>query len=302
MPDPAQSTAPKLASPPAAAPERCKNCGAVLAGRFCANCSQAADVHVPTTVELVHELMEGVLHTDSRLWRTLRLLLLNPGRLTEEFVAGRRMAYLPPFRLYLVVSIIFFLLASLSHPHRDAARPDSVATGAAGHIANCDGIKIDGLARYPGLSERVHHACRDVMRDSGSNLMHVALATMSKAMFIFLPLVAFLHMLLYWRPRYRYAEHLVFFVHLHAFYFCIAFLELAAINVPYAWPTLQGAADGLETLLGWLVSIYTVIAVRRVFASSWPGALIKSFVLAVIYVAVFSLTVGAVFIYALLQL
>ena len=257
---------------------------------------------MPTSVELVHELMEGLLHTDSRLWRTLKLLLLKPGRLTEEFVAGRRMAYLPPFRLYLVVSIIFFLLASLSHPHRDVARPDRVAAGGAAHIANCDQIKIDGLARYPGLDQRVRHACLEIVRDSGANLMHVALATMSKAMFIFLPLVAFLHMLMYWRPRYRYAEHLVFFVHLHAFYFCAALLELAAINVPYAWPKLQGAADGLETLLGWLVSIYTVVAVRRVFARSWPGALIKSVALAVIYMAVFSLTIGVVFVYALLQL
>ena len=97
-----------------AAPVHCKNCGAVLLDRFCGNCSQAADVHVPSTVELVHELMEGLTHSDSRLWRTLKYLWIKPGRLTQEFVAGRRVAYLPPFRLYLLLSVIFFLIASLS--------------------------------------------------------------------------------------------------------------------------------------------------------------------------------------------
>src|SRR5580704_5644720 len=102
-----------VAEAPASVPARCKNCDAVLLGRFCANCSQAADVHVPTTKELVHELLEGITHSDSRLWRTLTTLGFKPGKLTQEFVAGRRVAYLPPFRLYLIVSIVFFLVASL---------------------------------------------------------------------------------------------------------------------------------------------------------------------------------------------
>ena len=56
--------------------------------------------------------MHDLAHLDSRVWRTLIALLLRPGRLTNEFVAGRRTLYLPPFRLYLVLSLIFFLLPS----------------------------------------------------------------------------------------------------------------------------------------------------------------------------------------------
>src|ERR1700685_605948 len=111
----ALSETPPLDTPPAP-PARCKNCNAALLGRFCVNCSQAADVHVPSTVELLHEMLEGLTHSDSRLWRTLKLLWFKPGRLTEEFVAGRRVAYLPPFRLYLILSIVFFLVASFVHP------------------------------------------------------------------------------------------------------------------------------------------------------------------------------------------
>jgi hypothetical protein len=287
---------------PPSAPAHCKNCNAELLGRFCANCSQAADVHVPSTVELVHELLEGLTHSDSRLWRTLKYLWFKPGKLTQEFVAGRRVAYLPPFRLYLVLSIIFFLIASLSHPRGEVIHFDHTAGSPGSAINGCNDINFSPVPRFPDLNQRMKHVCTEVVRDNGDNLMHVALATMSKAMFIFLPLVAFLNMLFYWRPRYRYAEHLLFFVHLHALYFSAGILLLAALDAAHSWPKLQGSADILQTLLGWAVTIYTVIAVRQVFTKSWAGALIKTFALSIVYLAVFSLTVGGVFVYAMLQL
>jgi hypothetical protein len=301
---PGQTSQPIPGHDAAMAPSaRCKNCDAVLLGRFCVSCSQAADVHVPTTVELVHELMEGLTHSDSRLWRTLKYLWFKPGRLTQEFVAGRRVAYLPPFRLYLVLSVMFFLIASLSHMRGEVIRFDHVAGSSdKSNINDCDDINFERLAQFPDLNQRIRHACKEIVRDNGANLMRVALGTMSKAMFIFLPLVALLHMLMYWRPRYHYSEHLLFFVHLHALYFSAAILMLAAINVPDSWPKLQGAADILQSLLGWWVSIYTVIAVRRVFTKTWAGAFFKTFALSLVYLAVFALTVAGVFAYALLQL
>jgi hypothetical protein len=284
-----------------AAPVLCKNCGAALLGRFCVNCSQAADVHVLTTRELVHELMEGLIHSDSRLWRTLKNLWFKPGRLTQEFVAGRRVAYLPPFRLYLVLSVIFFLIASFSHMHGEFIHFDHTP-GAAKNMDSCDDIDIGAIAQYPDFNQRVRHACKEIVRDNGANLTHVALSTMSKAMFIFLPLIAFLHWLMYWHPKYRYAEHLLFFVHLHAFYFSAAIVLLLATDAADLWPKLQGANDGLQKLLGWSVVLYTVIAVRRVFAKSWKGAFFKTLALSLAYLVVFALTVGGVFLYALLQL
>jgi hypothetical protein len=302
QPNPGQTVALTEHGTPVVASARCKNCDAVLLGRFCVNCSQAADVHVPSTLELVHELMEGLTHSDSRLWLTLKYLWFAPGRLTKEFIAGRRAAYLPPFRLYLVLSIILFLIASLSYTRGEAIRFDDAPGSSGSHIRNCDDIKFEGLALYPNFNQRITHACKEIVRDNGANLKRVALATLSKAMFIFLPLVAFLNMLMYWRPKYRYAEHLVFFVHLHAFYFSAAIVMLLASNAAYVWPKLQGTADNLETLLGWLVVIYTVIAVRRVFAKSWVGAIVKSSALALVYLAVFAITVAGVFVYAALQL
>jgi hypothetical protein len=302
-------------------PARCKNCDAVLLGRFCVNCSQAANVHVPSTLELMHELLEGLTHSDSRLWRTLTTLWFKPGRLTQEFVAGRRIAYLPPFRLYLILSIIFFLILSFMHYSGEAIKfddgetivvaPDAKAPSAKAPAAaaqggpragSCDEVNFITSTRHPEWNLRARHACAEIVRDNGANAVQLAISTTSKAMFVFLPLIAFLHMLLYWRPRYRYVEHLLFFIHLHAFYFSVAIVMLAAINAAQAWPRLAGVSGILETVLGWCMPVYTVSAMRRVFQRSWGGTIFKAAVLFVVYSIVFFLTVAAAFLYAVLQL
>jgi hypothetical protein len=302
-----------LALPGAAAvaPARCKNCEAVLLGRFCAHCSQAADVHVPTTMELAHELLEGLTHSDSRLWRTLTTLWFNPGKLTQEFVAGRRVAYLPPFRLYLILSIIFFLMLSLFHTSGEVIRFDEATKPAAApHAAasaekrftSCDDVNSVTFPNHPSWTPRIKRACEGITKDNGENWLHLIVGNMSKAMFIFLPLIAFLNMLMYWRPRYRYAEQLLFFVHLHAFYFSVAIIIISFINAADAWPKLEGTAGVFETILGWTLPVYTVMAMRRVFRRSWAGTLFKGLVLFFVYMIVFGLTVAGVIVYAALQL
>jgi uncharacterized membrane protein len=298
-----------VAEASAVAPARCKNCDAVLLGRFCVSCSQAANVHVPTTMELLHQLLEGITHSDSRLWSTLTTLWFRPGKLTQEFVAGRRVAYLPPFRLYLILSIIFFLMLSLVHASGEvlkfdeALKPGGTAMNAAAsaemRITSCQDLKVSDR---PSWTPRLQHICEAVRHDSAENLLHVFIGTMSKAMFIFLPLVAFLHMLIYWRPRYRYAEQLLFFVHLHAFYFSIAILLVVLIEAGNSWPKIDAMTGLLQTLLGWTLPVYTLMAMRRVFRRSWLGTLFKAVVLFFIYMIVFALTVGAVVVYSLLQL
>src|ERR1700733_2617930 len=185
-----------VAEAPASVPVRCKNCDALLLGRFCANCSQAADVHVPTTRELLHELLEGITHSDSRLWRTLTTLWFKPGKLTEEFVAGRRVAYLPPFRLYLIVSVLFFLTASFMPANftvlnfddatKPAAPPASASTSKSSNgqktINTCQNIDWQ-FADHPAWNPRIKQACEGMLRDNGGDFLHVAISTMSKAMF-----------------------------------------------------------------------------------------------------------------------
>jgi hypothetical protein len=86
----------------------CANCEAPLAGQYCALCGQRAGGRMITLWELLQEVSEVLTTLDSRLWRTLEYLLLRPGRLTADYLKGRRARYAPPLRLFLGASLIFF--------------------------------------------------------------------------------------------------------------------------------------------------------------------------------------------------
>ena len=92
---------------------RCKNCAVTRTGQYCWNCGQRARSRVITLWELSRDLIGDVFELDSRLWRSLLPLLFRPGQLTEDYLEGRRVRYVPPFRMYLVLGIVFFLLANL---------------------------------------------------------------------------------------------------------------------------------------------------------------------------------------------
>jgi len=62
---------------------------------------------------LLRDFMEDLLDLDSRFVRTMKPLLFKPGRLTRDYMEGRRFRYAPPMRLYIFSSIVFFLLAAL---------------------------------------------------------------------------------------------------------------------------------------------------------------------------------------------
>ena len=86
----------------------CENCGAELQGHWCAHCGQPAIEYRRSFRHVVADLLNEFLNWDSKFFTTIALLLLKPWRLTNEFLAGKRVRYVNPLRLYLLASIIFF--------------------------------------------------------------------------------------------------------------------------------------------------------------------------------------------------
>jgi Protein of unknown function (DUF3667) len=278
----------------------CKNCGAALQSRYCAECGQRADVHVPSTTEIAHEALEGITHSDSRLWRTLQTLWFRPGELTLEFVRGRRVAYLPPFRLYLVLSLLCFLAISLVEPQADlnfVTASDVAEGGTKRDTADCE-MHSSIKSWEPAL----RHACLVIKQDRGQSLLRLAIASMPKAMFIFLPIIAFLHMLLYWRPWHRYAVHLLFFVHVHAFAFSVLLILVLLSVAANAWRAVEHANTFLMPVLLTALPVYGLLAMRRVFQRRWLNTLFKAVLLSIIYLIAISITITGVFVYSALHL
>ncbi len=89
--------------------QSCENCHLPLSGPFCANCGQEADSKLKYFWVVIMHLLDDIFSFDSRASRTLFPLLTRPAFLTNEYFAGRRVHYVPPLRLYLFISIVFFL-------------------------------------------------------------------------------------------------------------------------------------------------------------------------------------------------
>jgi Protein of unknown function (DUF3667) len=255
----------------------CRNCGAAVSHSYCSVCGQRFERHLYTVWDVLAEMAEAVTHLDSRLWRTLRALLFLPGELTTQFLAGRRTAYLSPLRLYLGISFVFFIIASLPAPHATASMP-SVETAAAA-AARCE----DSASRVPGpdwIRQRFLIACQSSLADQGRQLHHDFIQNLGRAMFLFLPLVAAFMKLLYWRPTQTYTTHLLLLIHDHA----CAFLLMSIVLIALRWPRLGGWVTWSARLLACYLMFYLYRSMRQVYGQSRTRTLLKFTALSLAYV------------------
>lgn len=91
----------------------CLNCGAPLAGEFCQDCGQSAQSIRRPFWSLAGESLETFFAIDGRIARTLPDLMLRPGRMTRAYLDGKRARFIPAFRLYVLASLVFFVLMPL---------------------------------------------------------------------------------------------------------------------------------------------------------------------------------------------
>src|SRR6266853_257970 len=90
----------------------CENCGAPMAGPFCAQCGQAAIDYRRSFRHIIVDVLDSFLNWDSKFFATIGWLIARPWHLTNQFLAGRRVRYVHPLRLYLLVSILFFFVVN----------------------------------------------------------------------------------------------------------------------------------------------------------------------------------------------
>lgn len=91
----------------------CLNCGTDLRGPFCHYCGQPDKNLMRFFPALLREMLEDFMDFDSRFMRTMKPLLFKPGKLTRDYLDGRRFRYVPPMRLYIFSSLLMFFLAAM---------------------------------------------------------------------------------------------------------------------------------------------------------------------------------------------
>ncbi|MFT4630343.1 MAG: hypothetical protein ACI8PV_001465 [Dinoroseobacter sp.] len=92
----------------------CSNCDNLIAkqSKYCSQCGQSVASFEKPIRPVLTEMLHETLDTDGRMLLTIKTLLLKPGLLSLEYRNGKRTLYTPPLRMYLVISILFFLLIS----------------------------------------------------------------------------------------------------------------------------------------------------------------------------------------------
>ncbi|HKX87221.1 MAG TPA: DUF3667 domain-containing protein [Flavobacterium sp.] len=105
----------------------CLNCHHVVENRFCPNCGQENKETKESFYYLFIHTIEDLVHYDSGFWKTIKYLLFYPGKLSKEYIAGRRKMYVPPVKLYIFISFItFFILSIFTSINRYSETPISV--------------------------------------------------------------------------------------------------------------------------------------------------------------------------------
>lgn len=284
--------------PPARTDLACRNCGEQAPLKFCPECGQETALHPPTLGEFLHEFVGHYVALEGALWRTLRLLLTKPGRLTREYLDGRRRQYVLPLRLYLTCSFLFFLVLKLmpvGAPH------DTAAGGVAGrHVvtlaplqapANAAATAASGAAPGAVAPHRpTHESLRPVdcgawdqrrcnfvesfLNNTGArfsdnpeettrHMQAHMLAWAPYLVFLLLPAFAGIMMLTYRNRHMTYGEHVVYSLHVHAFWF-VLFLGIA---------TLPDTVGGLLYLA---VPVYGTLAMREAYGGRWWVTIVRA--------------------------
>jgi hypothetical protein len=221
----------------------CPNCGTQLSGNFCQGCGQAAHLHVPSAREFLHEFIAHYVALEGKLWKSMALLIFRPGRLTRDYIEGKRVRYIEPLRLYLTFSIIFFAIFKLGGVSFGDGKPDAPRARQEASVEQKreerrrarekseahelivldkgDNEKAKELAAkvHPALGQKVEHFMQLPEKERTAALLRALSSYTPYAIFALMPVFAALLKLLYLGSGRRYGEHLLFALHTNAFAF-----------------------------------------------------------------------------------
>lgn len=249
----------------------CRNCGETVEQRYCTNCGQlAASFHRPI-LSLIGETISDTFTVDGRLARTLPVLLFRPGRLTRNYTEGKRARYVPPFRLFLLASLVFYLiLFTLVPPGQYINVDDEMRAEITENISDDPANEIveaiDETTRERLERANIQVDAPDAMRGNIENQIVAVLDNqdqfgaqlenwLPRLSILLVPMtiiaLSFLH---FWRRKLYIYDHAVHALHLHSWlYLTGAFLMLAG-------PYLPGFVLALF-LIGFFVYVWRSLAV-----------------------------------------
>jgi len=255
----------------------CPNCGEIVDNKFCPTCGQENREFKATFIEMIREYFSHVLNLDSRLYMTIKFLLLKPGLLTIEYFKGRRESYISPLRLYLIISMLYFLTFAVQDFYSDMMTGIDLAVieiseldNDSLHVASIDSLQTqladDAIVTENGEIE----IFGENIKFDDKELLSTFRANVPKVMFFLLPLGALLLKLLY-RRKFLYFEHIVFLLHVHSFFFLTQIFERVL------------DFEIVSTVFGVLTTAYLYLAMKKFYQQKAVKTILKMFFFSSIY-------------------
>jgi Protein of unknown function (DUF3667) len=191
----------------------CPNCQTPLQGAWCHACGQKGEEFNRSIGHLIAEAFEGLTHFDGRVWQTMPRLLRDPGRLTRDYLIGKRAPQIPPFRLFLIVLVLVFFAGGLNlgHGKVNIAAPGSAQERKALAEAGVDPAKVQAMRAHENAfarwaQERATHNPEAVIQ----GMEHWA----HRFAILMLPISALLLGLLFvFNKQFLIFDHLIFSMH-----------------------------------------------------------------------------------------
>lgn len=293
----------------------CLNCGALLAGKFCANCGQQSHTYAAPLWPVINDFFGNHFGFDTKFFHSILPLLFRPGFLSREYSAGRRVRYINPLRLYIFSSLVLFFIAWTVASPQIARFNNANCIGETNcHVTSklfsSDQQKMSAnpnvsdkqkqLIAHGTQNKEANGAATKAQNDSvtgtlfgkkfemsktefTNRLIHDFEVYLPKMMFVFLPLVALLLKLFYIRSKRYYMEHLIFTLHNHAFIYTamICMLLAGMLGTHFSW--LATPTHYFNDLVGWYLVVYIFLAMLFYYRQSFIKTLVKFLLLGFIY-------------------
>ncbi|MFN2261475.1 MAG: DUF3667 domain-containing protein [Psychroflexus sp.] len=296
-----------------------------ISDRFCPECSQKNSSKKISFRDLLEELFASIFSYDSRLQRTLSTIFLSPGKITKEFIAGKRTKYVNPFRFFISVSIIFFLVfnwmesteiapivmdgsveneiserideESLDYSNLSFGKePDRLLDFMRDHPQNAYENAQKTLGFEDTFSMKVYYNFllgAFKLSQNPSAFLSYILPKLPFFFFFYIPVFTLLSWLIYIRRNFGYVDHLIFNYHQQSVFFIVVFVSLL-IDYSFNLDTFVFA------LLGYAFYIYK--ALRRFYGQGRLKTFLKTTLLSLVYLVSSSLIIFSMIVLSLLFL
>ena len=285
--------------------EPCLNCGKPLMGSYCGNCGQEAKELRRPFFRLSREAISSLFELDGRSFRTLFYLLTKPAHLSKEYFSGRRMQYTPPLRLFLVISVSFFLLVSfytsirsmegiLSANHEISGEEVSASTDdeedpLAPTLAFVESINLPFFDEQTNTNLRRAMSAQaetniNSMIEDPSEFFRGYLEYITVFILLMIPLLALIQKLIYIRSGHFYVEHLVLTLHNHAFIISIVFVNsLIDLVNGSRIPIISSAFGYLGAAIYIWMWVYLFLSLKNYFQQGYGITLLKYLTTTILY-------------------